>query len=163
MKHPLRAAAVTLVFGIAFAADSPLTKDGLWSVHSVSTISPGGKTMDRTASMCRSRAYDAQQAEEAKGKGTCKPPVSKTEGWTTTVTESECTIGAVTMKIKETVSVIDENTVHSTTESSNSPAIGAARGINLTADMKYLGPCPAGMKPGDVMGPDGKIMSRPGR
>jgi hypothetical protein len=154
------AVAAVLAIGFTFAADSPLTKDGLWSGHSVVKLNPDGKPTETTASMCRNRAYDKQKGEEAKGKATCKAPVTSTQGANTRITEVECTMGAVTTKIKETVTVIDDNTVHAITQSSFSPEKAGVREMILTADMKYLGPCPPGMEPGDVM-VNGKVTKPP--
>jgi hypothetical protein len=126
----------------------------------VSKFNPDGKPTETTTSMCRNRAYDAQRAEEAKGKATCKAPITSTQGANTRITETECTMGAVTTKIRQTVTVIDDNTVHTITQTSNSPANATVRDMIATFDMKYLGPCPTGMEPGDVM-VNGKVTKLP--
>jgi len=156
----LRPAVTMLVIGCAFAADSPLMKEGLWSMNIESSINPAGTTTRFTASMCRSRAYEAQKAEEAKGKGTCKTPVTRDNG-ATQETVIECTIGGATTRIKETVTVTGENSAHTITQSTFDSPIGGITEMIVTSDMKYVGPCPAGVEPGDVIMEDGKIIKPP--
>lgn len=83
-----RAAPMLLLVGAAYADDATFLKDGLWSIHSVVTQKPSGKTTESTVPMCQSRAYQQRVQESAKGKGTCKD-IGKTSTGTTRVAEAE--------------------------------------------------------------------------
>jgi hypothetical protein len=158
MRNPLCMAALTLfLIGAAGAADPPLTKDGLWSVHSTVTQNPGGRTSESTASLCRSHAHDLRVQEDAKGKGTCKIISTRSTGETKEI-ETECMIAGLTTRIKETVTPTGEDSVHTITQSRFSPAMGGTSEMILTADMKYAGACPPGVEPGDAIMPDGKVV-----
>ena len=161
MRNSFCVATTTLLLiRIASGADSPLTKDGLWSIHSTVTENPAGRTNKFTVSMCRSHARDLQLEEDAKGKGTCKFISTRAAGQTKEV-ETECTIGGVTTKIKETVTTTGTDSVHTITQSSFSPVKGGIAEMILTADMKYTGACPAGVEPGDTIMPDGRVVKAP--
>jgi hypothetical protein len=161
MRNPLCLAPTTLfLIGVAAAADPPLAKDGLWSVHSIATQNPGGRTVESTVSLCRSHAHDLRVQEEAKGKGTCKIISTRSAGETKEI-ETECTIASLTTRIKETVTTTGEDSAHTITQSRFSPAMGGTSEMILTADMKYAGACPAGVEPGDAIMPDGKVVKAP--
>jgi hypothetical protein len=135
-------------------------KEGLWSMNIESSMKPAGTTTRFTGSMCRSHAYDAQKAEEAKGKAVCKTPVIHENGATHEIL-MECTIGGTTMRTKETATVTGEDSAHTITQSTFDPPSGGITEMTVTSEMKYLGPCPAGVEPGDFVMDDGKIVKPP--
>lgn len=156
MKRTVRAA-LLLSFAL-FAADQPLMKEGLWSIHTVSVDNPGNKRTEGTRSICRNHAYDARIREqsEQKQKQTCKPVVrtSSANGFTE---ESECTVQGSVVKSKTVATFTGDSSIHSETHGTYSPALFGTAEMNMTMDQKYVGPCPAGMEPGDFMSSDGKV------
>jgi hypothetical protein len=51
-----------------------------------------------------------------------------------------------------------EDAMHTTTETTFTPAKGDIQEMSQSADMKYVGTCPAGVDPGDSILPDGKVV-----
>jgi hypothetical protein len=131
----------------------PPMKDGLWETHSVQKAA--GKTeSDLSIKMCQSKELTQQSeatSKELRKKEQCTSVVIQQTG-DTVVEESRCAkgpnAGSVTKFIyshtADTASHIEMHTHNGSTE-------------NVTVmDMKYLGSCPVGMKPGDIIMPDGK-------
>jgi hypothetical protein len=151
-------AVVAAYVGTAAADDykPPPMKDGFWETHSVQ--SAAGKTSnDMIIKMCQTKELtQSSQALSAQLRkaNQCTSTIIQQSG-NTVVEESRCAkgpnAGEVTRFVYshtgDTASHIEMHSKQGGTE-------------NLTVmDMKYLGSCPAGMKPGDVIMPDGKLMS----
>lgn len=156
MKMPLVCAAVMLVAAV-FAADVPSMKEGLWSIHSQVVQHPSEqKTVDASATVCRDPAYDKSVREATMPKDKCKPTADKSSG-TIKKFETSCKVGGSSVKFTETVETTGDTVSHTVTESTITPPISGVSGMTVTADMTYISACPAGMKPGDAMLPDGTI------
>jgi hypothetical protein len=156
--------ALVLLAGIALAVDAP-TKDGLWSIHSVNTMTRVGNAAPRTTEMTVSRCQAkgaAMQAPVNPLKADCKQ-ISKSSNGSTRFFEMQCTQNGRTTRVKETVTMKGDNEAHTITDSTMDPPMGGLSGMKLVADWKYLGSCPAGVNPGDVVGPDGKVIHPPTR
>jgi hypothetical protein len=153
MRHVLLAGAI--VSGYACGADLPGIKDlpdikeGLWAS---STTMPGSADKTMHTTMCTSNAVSRKMYEDIHKDADrpCKPVHSDRVG--SVITQSiECNFnGRVT---------------HSTSVTTMSGNTGmhiemrdADNKVSNTIDMKWVGACPAGMKLGDVTGPDGKVM-----
>jgi hypothetical protein len=158
------ATAIGLLFGAAYAVDAP-TKDGLWSIHSVNTMTRVGNAAPRTTEMTMSRC----QAKGASLQAPVNPPkadckvISKGSNGSTRFFDMQCTQKGQTTRVKETVTMKGENEAQTITDSTMDPPVGGLNEMKLVADWKYLGACAAGMNPGDVIGPDGKIIHEPKR
>jgi hypothetical protein len=155
---------ISLGFGIAVllvsinlaAAEeykAPPMKDGLWQAHSVQTVA--GKTESDTAiKICQSKEL-TQQSEatsaEVRKRDQCTSSITQRSADTVYV-ETRCAkgpnAGAVTrMVYSHTGDTASRMEMHSHRGSAESVAV---------IDMKYLGSCPTGMKPGEMIMPDGK-------
>jgi hypothetical protein len=156
MKRTVRAA-LLLSFAL-FAADQPTMKEGLWSIHTVSVDNPGNRRTEGTRSICRNHAYDLRIREQAeqKQKQTCKPVVRTSSGNGFTE-ESECTVQGSVIKSKNVATFTGDSSIHSETQATYAPALFGTAEMTMTMDQKYVGPCPAGMEPGDFMSADGKV------
>jgi hypothetical protein len=156
---------LALLAGIALAVDAP-TKDGLWSIHIVSTITSTGTTKpkptDVTMSRCQNKSVPLQLPGDPPKGAECKE-ISKSSTGSTRFFEMQCTQNGRTTRVKETVTMKGENEAHTITDSTMEPPMGGMSGMKLVGAWKYLGACPAGVKPGDVVGPDGKVMQPPKR
>jgi hypothetical protein len=167
MKSPLFAAfSVLLVIGAVYAGDAPVIKDGLWSIHTVNTITSAGnavpKTTEVTLSRCQDKGTPLQIPGNPPKKAECKV-ISKGSNGNTRFFDMQCTQKGLTTRVKETVTMKGENESHTITDSTFDPPMKGVSGMKLEADWKYLGACPAGVKPGDVVGPNGKVINPPKR
>ena len=158
----LSTGAIALLAGMALAVGAP-TKGGLWSIHMVNTITPAGNAMsktDFTISRCQDKATPLQLPGNPPKAEECKV-MSESSNGSTRFSEMQCTQNGQTIRVKNTVTMKGENESHTITESTFDPPMNRVSGMKLVADWKYLGACPAGVKPGDVVGPDGKAINPP--
>jgi hypothetical protein len=162
---------ITLGFVIAIVAASvglavadefkpPPMKDGLWETHSVLTQA-GKSVSDMSIKMCQSKDHTQTTqslAEEMRKRNECTSTVSQRSG-NTIEEETRCAKGPnAGLVIKVVYSHVGDTAAHIEMHQQK------GGGENLTVmDMKYLGSCPAGMKPGDVVMPDGKVFSGEGK
>jgi hypothetical protein len=134
----------------------PPTKEGLWETHGTHTQQ--GKTVpDRTVKMCQSNdTTKAMQArgEELRKKNECTSHVSRPSP-NTYVEESSCAKGPNAGSVTKVVYTNQGDTASHTEMHVNA---GGSETV-VIIDAKYLGACPSGMKSGDLMMDDGKIIS----
>jgi hypothetical protein len=151
-----------LTVALAYAAD-PVLKEGLWSITTEITTQPGDKTPAGTRSICRDHAYDASMQAAEKNRDTaCK--VAKDESTATKREfEADCKIGGTTAHIKRTVTFAGDGAAHSEMTTAYNPPLRGINTMTVAMDQKYIGSCPAGMKPGDFKNADGSITRRPGQ
>ena len=133
----------------------PPTKEGLWETHT-KQIQQGKTVSDRSIQMCQSKALtDSMQAggEELRKQNECTSNVAQPSA-NTYVEESRCAKGPNAGSVTKVVYTYQGDTASHTEMHMN---VGKAETV-MIIDAKYLGGCPAGMKPGDLM-IDGKIVS----
>jgi hypothetical protein len=155
-------AIVAASIGLA-AADEfkpPPMKDGLWETHSVQ--SQAGKSVsDMSIKMCQSKELTQSTqslSEQMRKKNQCSSVVSQRSG-NTIVEETRCAKGpSADVVIKAVYSHVGDTAAHIEMHEQK----GSTENLTVM-DMKYLGSCPAGMKPGDVIMPDGKVFSGGGK
>jgi hypothetical protein len=148
---------LSLVFGFAGAdvLKPPATKEGLWETHSLQTQQ--GKTIsDRSVKMCQSADLTKSMqanAEEMRKKNECTSSVTQPSA-NTFVEETRCAKGPNAGSVTKVV-----YTHQGDTSSHTEMHIDAGKTATvMIMDAKYLGSCPAGMKPGDLI-MDGKVIS----
>lgn len=152
------AAAFSLTIGVTIAADLPDMKEGLWSVHTVSTDAPGNKKNEGTFSLCRNHAYDQAIRARAKAMKGCML-VSENLVPGKYSSETKCTIpGGTTIDSKGTTTFQGDTSTHTENHSTYNPPIHGMSESSMTMDQKWVGSCPAGMQPGDRMNSDGTVM-----
>jgi len=158
---------ISLGFGIAVVAASagiasaqdykpPPMKDGLWETHSVQ--STAGKSFNgMTIKMCQTKELtQSSEALSAQLRKTnqCTSTIVQQSG-NMVVEESRCAKGPNAGEVTRLVySHVGDTASHIEMHSHRAGAEDVT-----VMDMKYLGSCPSGMKPGDVIMPDGKVMS----
>jgi uncharacterized protein DUF3617 len=140
------------------AVDQPQLKEGLWSIQTQTVDNPGGKKSGGTRSICRNHEYD-ERVRALAAKQNCKTSNENVSGSTRT-SESECTAGGSTIKTKSVVTMTGDTAAHSETHSTFDPPSFGRTDSTMIMDQKYIGACPAGMEPGDMMDADGKIIHR---
>ncbi len=133
----------------------PPTKEGLWETHATQTQQ--GKTVsDRSVQMCQSKALTESMqsgAEELRKKNECTSSVTRPSS-DTYVEESRCAKGPNAGSVTKVVYTYKGDTASHTEMHLTS---GQTETV-MIMDAKYLGSCPTGMKPGDLI-MDGKIIS----
>jgi uncharacterized protein DUF3617 len=133
----------------------PPTKEGLWETHSTQTQQ--GKTVsDRSVKMCQSKELTkSMQAsgDELRRKNECTSRVTSPSP-NTYVEESQCAKGPNAGSVTKVVYTYQGDTASHTEMHMN---VGKSETV-MVMDAKYLGSCPAGMKPGDLI-IDGKMIS----
>jgi len=157
-----RLAATILVWTMsalaASAVEMPTRKAGLWEMKMVRTGTP---MPEMTMQHCTDETTDKAMSSSASpmSKDVCsKNDVRKTA--TGYVTDSVCSFGGTTMTSHSEVTG-DFNsayTVKVTSHSQGGPA-GSPRDMTMTLEAKWLGPCKADQKPGDIVMPGGMKMN----
>jgi hypothetical protein len=156
-KPAFLVAALTVWIGFAGADEikPPPTKDGLWETHSMQTQQ--GKTVsDRSVKMCQSKELTKSMqsnGEELRKKNECTSSVTQPSP-NTFVEERRCAKGPNAGSVTKVVYTHQGDTASHTEMHMN---VGKSETV-MIMDTKYLGSCPAGMKPGDLI-MDGKIIS----
>jgi hypothetical protein len=151
-------AVLSASMGIAGADEfkPPPTKDGLWETHSKQTQQ--GKTVfDMSVKMCQSKELTKSMqssGEELRKKNACTSAVTQPSP-NTYVEESRCAKGPNAASVTKIIYTYQGDTASHTEMHAND---GKSETV-MIIDAKYLGSCPAGMKPGDVVTADGKTIS----
>ena len=133
----------------------PPTREGLWETHTTQTQQ--GKTVsDSSVQMCQSKALTESmrsKGEELRKKNECTSSVTRPSN-NTYVEQSRCAKGPNAGSVTKVVYTHQGDTASHTEMHMN---VGKSETV-MIMDTKYLGNCPAGMKPGDLM-MNGKIIS----
>ncbi len=131
-------------------------KDGLWETHSTQT-QQGRTVFDTSVKMCRSKELTKSMqssGEEFRKKYACTSAVTQPSP-NTYAEESRCAKGPNAGSVTKIIYTYQGDTASHTEMHMND---GKTETV-VVIDAKYLGSCPAGMKPGDVVMPDGKKIS----
>jgi hypothetical protein len=154
---------VTLVlFGavaLSAQAQMPTRKVGLWetTVSGTSSVAEGlGKIKQCIDAATDRAAMTGGLASKACQQG----PVVKTA--TGYELEATCTMGGMTSKSKSIITGDFNSKVTVQVTSLVSTGGGPAKESKTTMESRYVGPCEAGQKPGDIIMPDGKVIKTPG-
>jgi hypothetical protein len=162
---------VSLVFGIAAVAAAvglagadeftpPPLRDGFWETRSALSID-GKLVSDTSIKMCQSKDLTQSTqaaAAEARKKNECTAVVNKTSA-NTIVEQSRCAKGPnAGSETKAVYSYTGDTAAHIEMHIHK----GSSETLSVM-DMKYLGSCPSGLKPGDAIMPDGKKLSLGGQ
>lgn len=155
MKSAALAAIALLMFCPAFAEELPQRKPGLWESKSV------GEQGEVVAKQCVGPDTDRALVGSMAG-GTCsKMLVTKTA--TGYAVETECAMGPIKASGSSVVTGDFQTSVRTegTTKLTGMPGQPTPVERKLVVETKRLGECAAGQKPGDIIMPDGKVISMP--
>jgi hypothetical protein len=129
------------------AADVPQVQEGLWDVRVRTTEQPGNKQQEFKFQLCRSHAYDKQAQEQASNVPGCV--INKTTAADGTITsDGRCTVDG-TVIVSRGTTTIQPDATHSQAHATYTPALAGKTEEDDVQDQKYVGECPADMKPGD--------------
>lgn len=145
-------AALLLPIVIARAVDFPERQEGLWERHNLTTVNPGNKKTEITSKVCRDHAYDKSVTVTKPLSKSCTFNLQSLGGGRYS-SESRCTINGTVIETKQTFTYQGNTSVHSETHMSYTPALNGRTDQTVILDEKYVGSCPAGMKPGDESTP----------
>jgi hypothetical protein len=151
-------AALPAFIGISGADEfkPPPVKDGLWETHSTQTQQ--GKTVsDTSMKICQSKELTKSMqsiGEDMRKKNKCTSTVSQPAA-NTYVEESRCAEGPNADTVTRMIYTFQGDTASHMEMHMN---VGKTETV-MTMDSQYVGTCPAGMKPGDVVLADGKKIS----
>ncbi|MEJ8858983.1 DUF3617 family protein [Variovorax robiniae] len=168
MTKPLTAAALSLLCGTALAAsptDYPPRKPGLWEMTLQTGASGGKAPAGHVTQQCIDAASDKAMREMGMGVGEkmCSKQEMRAEGGGFVV-DSVCRIdlGNGTASTATTHGVItgDFGSAYRMVMRStyDPPMMGRAQGETIM-EAKWVGPCKAGQKPGDMVMPGGQTMN----
>ena len=158
MSKPLFMATTALLVAQAAAQDMPPMppvppmQPGLW--ESTTSVNVGGAaksgpktTMCVTEAMQRLMLANSQRVGAACGKNT-----TRREG-NQYIAESECTVSGSTLKSKSVATFTGDTAFRVDSSSTVTPPPDSKGGISTSSaiqEARYVGPCPAGMRPGDI-------------
>jgi hypothetical protein len=158
MKRLLMCAiAVVCLVGFAAAIDLPAAKEGLWSMRMQTTDNPGNVKSDFTQKICRNHAYDQAAQAKAKNMPGCKVLNENLSGHTYTI-EIDCKIAGSVIHSKGVTTFTGDSAFRSETHATYAPALNGVSDTTMIIDQKYLGSCPSGTEPGDIIRADGTII-----
>jgi hypothetical protein len=139
--------------------EPPFTKEGLWEATTSHTAA--GKTSQMKMKICQNR--DTQQKDrdlslQLRQKDQCTHTTTLA-GTGVYVMEKKCTTGPnAGSATKATMTIQGDGAYRLDMHMTSSAGAESA----MIVEAKYLGPCPADMKPGDAVMPDGRKMSTTG-
>lgn len=157
-KPTLLVAALSASIGIGQADEfkPPPTKEGLWETHSTQ-VQHGKTVSDSSVKMCQSKAITESMrvsAEALRKKNECTSTVTQPSP-NTYVEESRCAKGP---NAGSTTKVVYTHQGDIASHTEMHMTVGASETL-MIMDAKYVGNCPAGIKPGDIIMSDGKVIS----
>ncbi len=149
MYKPRLIAAMVLLATQASAQEMPSMKPGLWesttSTRMGGSVKSGPKTM-----MCINEAMQRLMLANSQRAGAfCGKNITRREG-NQFIAEAECRVSGATLK-SQSIAIFTGDTAFRVESSSTvSPPISGINDSSATQEARYVGPCPAGMKPGDI-------------
>jgi hypothetical protein len=155
-KFPASAIGTLCLIGVALAVEPPLQKEGLWSIHRQTINNPGNVTHESSEKICRNHAYDQDARSRAKNRPGCKVLSESFSGRTYAI-EMQCTVAHNVIKSKGTTTFQGDTAFRSETHATYWPALYGVSETWIMMEQKYLGSCPEGTQPGDLIHPDGTV------
>jgi hypothetical protein len=156
MKKRVMALAATLALAAAHAADPPPLQEGLWEVHGRTVEGPSGRTTTFTYRLCRNHAFDAAADAQVKNVKECSTSFDDLGGGKF-ASSSSCNVGGRVIVSKGTYTYEGPTSTRSESHATYTPPFNGKSEETLIQDQRYVGPCPAGMNPGDRIMADGHI------
>jgi hypothetical protein len=136
------------------AADLPKRKSGQWEI---ATSQPGGPP-GPVAQMCIDEKTDDMTRQLAAGAVTCSKQDIRRDG-DRYVAESVCKIGDSTATTRTVISGNFTAAYQADIEAKYSPPLMGMSEGRSTVSARWLGPCRAGQRPGDITMPNGTVIN----
>ncbi len=141
--------------GASAAAPAPYSKPGLWTL--TNTLGEGKPPM--VTRLCIDKA--TQRRLIAMGHSTLGSMCSRhteTVIGSTVTSESVCKMGGSTLTSRRVITFSGDTAFHTETHGTFSPPSMGRKTTQAVQDARWIGRCPAGMAPGDLIGPNGMKM-----
>lgn len=140
---------LSIGYGVAAAAssDAPKRKSGLWEMKMSGGHMPGGMTMQQCVDQ---KSDDISKMQEAKSN--CTKNVVRREG-DKIVAESVCKMEGTTATTRTVFTGNFDSAYKAEIRSTYNPPMHGMRESSSTIAAKWLGPCLAGQKAGDMVMP----------
>jgi len=136
------------------AADLPKRKSGLWEI---TTSEPGGPP-GPIATMCIDEKLDDMAKQLSAGAVTCTRQELRRDG-DRYISDSVCKIGDSTATTHAVISGDFESTYQADIQARYSPPLMGMTEGRSVMNAKWLGPCRAGQRPGDIVMPGGSTIN----
>jgi len=141
----------------ARADDLPTRKAGLWEVtlHMATANMP-----TQTMKFCTDSATDAELYKFGMNaaQGMCSRYDLHRNGNVATI-DTECKMGEMKMTSHSVMTFTGDTAYKTVIQSRSDPPMMGHAESTMTQEAKWTGPCPADMKPGDLVGPNGMKMN----
>ena len=140
---------LSIGYGVAAAAssDTPQRKSGLWEMKMSGGHMPGGMTMQQCVDQ---KSDDISKMQQAKSN--CTKNVVRREG-DKIVAESVCKVEGTTATTRTVFTGNFDSAFKADIRSTYDPPMHGMRESSSMMEAKWLGPCAAGQKAGDVVMP----------
>lgn len=141
----------------AVGIDFPTMKSGIWE-QKVVRESPDKQPM--VTKICIDAALQKEMLEMGMGtmKSMCARNDLRREG-NKIFGDTECKLGESTMKSKSVTSFTGDSAYRTEVKTTYNPAFMGKTAATTVVEAKWTGPCPAGVKPGDMTLPDGRSVN----
>jgi hypothetical protein len=163
MKTSLLLAAVVLLGAadIPKLPRMPSMKEGVWLIHNQTIQHPSGEKADGAGKVCQKADWNNGPMKVKTPKGKCKYAIEA--GATKQKYEMACDVSGVVIKVTETRELIDENNGRTVVDVTYDPPADGLTGTTIISEGTYVSACPAGVKPGSEMMPDGTFAQKSGK
>lgn len=141
----------------ALADDMPTRKAGLWEV---SFRMANMNMPPQTMKFCTDAATDAEQFKsiEHGAQDMCSRKDVQRSGSVVTI-DAECKMGDTKMVSHTVMTFLGDSSYRTSIQSHFDPPAAGHGDTSMTQEAKWVGPCPAGMAPGEMIGPNGMKMN----
>lgn len=152
MKQTQFVVAVTALLAASqlLAADLPKRKSGLWEMKTQMSGMPAGMPGSQPVQMCVDQNSDNMMRDQARGKVDCPVMDVNRSGGKVTF-HSVCKSEGTTVTTDGVMSGDFESGYRSEMTMNYSPAKNGMSTMKMSQEARWLGPCKAGQKPGDVI------------
>jgi hypothetical protein len=127
----------------------PQYREGLWEAHMQTIDKSTNKKDESSFKVCRSNATEKAAYEHMKTMKECKFDIQNLGGGKYASTSS-CTVGGSVIESKSTFE-ISATSSHSETHTTYTPPLYGKSEEVSTQEQKFIGSCPAGTKPGQII------------
>ena len=155
----IAAVATATVSSVAFAAEPPVLKSGMWEVTTFNAQVPPDRRPVTT--MCLDESVQAQMREFGMGqaKDMCTQDERNVEGNRMTMSAT-CKDGQTTMKAKSVMTFNGNTAYHMDgTATYDPPLPNMPKEMKTSVDGRWVGPCKPGQQPGDITLANGQVIN----
>jgi hypothetical protein len=139
----------------ALADEIPSRKPGLWQM----TMQPQAGRPPMQISQCVDAQSEIADRKKAEGMAQCSRQDVSRSGNVTTI-DSNCDIGGRKMESHTVMTMTSDTSYRLDIRTKSTPPIQGMPDATMTQEGRWMGACPADMKPGDMVMPGGVKMAR---